>query len=278
MLDFLVGAAIEPAASGRDRSMAKDRPQAPPQAPVNVICMKWGTKYGPEYVNRLHRGVAKRLRRRHRFVCFTDAPAGIDQAVEIRPLPKLGLPPGPERGWMKIATFADTLADLSGTTLFLDLDVIVVGGLDAFFDPPGAFHIMQDFNPKRPGVGNSSVYRFEVGAYPNVLRDLVADFETIKRRYRNEQEYLTAAMRRLSVLQYWPADWAVSYKKRCIPPFPVSLWRAPACPAEARIIVFHGHPKPEEAMVGTGNKWYRPALPAPWIREAWFGAEESAAG
>lgn len=26
-------------------------------APVNVICMKWGRLYGPEYVNHLHAGV-----------------------------------------------------------------------------------------------------------------------------------------------------------------------------------------------------------------------------
>jgi hypothetical protein len=83
---------------------------------VNVICMKWGTKYGPEYVNRLYRGVQKHLSRPHRFVCFTEDPAGIDPGVEIKPLPSLGLPPGPERGWLKLATFAPKLADLKGVT------------------------------------------------------------------------------------------------------------------------------------------------------------------
>ena len=38
----------------------------------NVICMKWGDKFGPEYVNRLHRMVEKNLTIPHRFVCFTD--------------------------------------------------------------------------------------------------------------------------------------------------------------------------------------------------------------
>lgn len=246
-----------------------------PQMRVNIICMKWGTKYGPEYVNRLYRGVQRHLSLPHRFVCFTDDSTGIDKGVEIKPLPSLGLPPGPERGWMKLATFAPTLADLEGVTLFLDVDVIITGSLDVFFDPPGPFHIMKDFNPKRPGVGNSSVYRFVIGAHPEVLADFVADFEKVKREHRNEQEYLTAAMKQRGLLAYWPDDWAVSYKKRCIPPFPKSLWQAPACPPQTRIVIFHGHPKPEEAMEGRGNKFYRPALAAPWVRAAWFGEENA---
>ena len=250
----------------------KNRPENA-AAPVNVICMKWGTKYGPEYVNRLYRGVTRHLSRPHRFVCFTDDATGIDPRVEIRPLPSLGLPPGPERGWLKLATFAPTLADLEGVTLFLDVDVIITGSLDVFFEPAGPFYIMRDFNPRSDKVGNSSVYRFVIGAHPSVLSDFVADFEKVKREHRNEQEYLTAAVERLGVLDYWPADWAVSYKKRCIPKFPKSLWTMPAKPADTRIVIFHGNPKPEEAMIGTGNKWYRPALAAPWVREAWYGDE-----
>ena len=34
----------------------------------HIICMKWGTKYGPEYVNRLRSMVRRHLKRPHRFV------------------------------------------------------------------------------------------------------------------------------------------------------------------------------------------------------------------
>jgi hypothetical protein len=30
---------------------------------VNVLCIKWGRKYGPDYVNRLHNMVQRHLRR-----------------------------------------------------------------------------------------------------------------------------------------------------------------------------------------------------------------------
>ena len=76
---------------------------------VNVICMKWGSMYGPEYVNHLRAGVARHLRRPHRFVCFTDDGSGLDPAVEVMPLPELGLPGGQR--------------DLPRTRLILDLGV-----------------------------------------------------------------------------------------------------------------------------------------------------------
>ena len=167
--------------------MAKT-PKSADQQLVNVICMKWGTKYGPEYVNRLYAGVQRHLKRPHRFVCFTENAEGIVPGVEIRPLPSLGLPPGPERGWLKLATFAPKLADLEGVTLFLDVDVIITGPLDIFFEPSEPFYIMKDFNPKRPGVGNSSVYRFVIGAHPSVLADFVAELEAQYIAARRELE------------------------------------------------------------------------------------------
>ena len=45
---------------------------------VNVLCIKWGSKYGPDYVNRLHNMVRRHLHRPFRFVCLCDDRAGID--------------------------------------------------------------------------------------------------------------------------------------------------------------------------------------------------------
>ena len=43
----------------------------------NILCLKWGTLYSAEYVNRLHRGVKAHLHRPFRFVCVTDDPSGL---------------------------------------------------------------------------------------------------------------------------------------------------------------------------------------------------------
>ena len=78
----------------------------------NIICMKWGDKFGPEYVNRLHTMVEKNLTIPHRFVCFTDNGEGLNEGIEIRPLPEMTLDKSlPERGWRKLTVFQEKLAD-----------------------------------------------------------------------------------------------------------------------------------------------------------------------
>ena len=64
-----------------------------------VLCMKWGTKYGPEYVNRLYAMVRRHLRGDFEFVCLTDNDEGVRSEVRCLPIPSLELPAGiPERG------------------------------------------------------------------------------------------------------------------------------------------------------------------------------------
>ena len=157
-----------------------------------VICMKWGTKYGPEYVNRLYAMVRRHLTGDFRMVCLTDDATGIRNEVECFPIPALDLPPGiPERGWTKLVSFAEDLYGLKGTALFLDVDVVVVGSLDGFFEVPGEFLVIHDY--KRPWriTGNSSVYRFELGAHPDVLRYFRTHVDEVRKEFRNEQAYLS---------------------------------------------------------------------------------------
>ena len=42
-----------------------------------IICMKWGDKYGPEYVNRLYNMVSRHLTLDFQMVCLTDDSTGI---------------------------------------------------------------------------------------------------------------------------------------------------------------------------------------------------------
>ena len=161
---------------------------------VNVLCMKWGTKYSADYVNTLYSMVSRNMSREFRFVCLTEDGAGLHGNIEVFPLPELSVDlGGPERGWNKLAVFAETLYDLEGKVLCLDLDLIITGSLDDLFDYPGDVMIIKDWI-KKDGTGNSSVYRFEVGAHAEVLAEFERSFEQIKKIHRNEQEYLSAAM------------------------------------------------------------------------------------
>ena len=232
--------------------------------------MKWGTKYGPEYVNRLYAMVRRHLSGDFSFVCLTDDSAGIRSEVHCHPIPPLELPPGiPERGWTKLVTFLADLHGLAGTALFVDLDVVIVGSLDDFFMQPGEFLIIHDY--KRPWrvTGNSSVYRFEIGAHPDVLAYFRENFATVRERFRNEQAYLSDFMHRKGILAYWPAAWCPSFKYHSIPRWPVNYWREPAVPADARIVIFHGECNPPDVLAGRRNRRLRFIRPARWVAQHW---------
>ncbi|RMX07866.1 glycosyltransferase [Corticibacter populi] len=245
----------------------------------HILCMKWGTKYGPEYVNRLYA-----MARRHlqggpfRFVCLTDDTRGIRAEVECFPIPELDwqrYPDQPDRAWKKLATFSPDLHEkygLQGTALFLDLDVVVVGSLDGFFELPGAFRIIHDYArpwKKRRITGNSSVYRFELGAHPDVLEYFQQHVVEVQQRFRNEQAYLSDFLHRQGLLAYWPEAWCPSFKYHGIPAWPSNYWKPPFIPDGARVVIFHGECNPPDALAGRRNRRWRHIEPARWIAEHW---------
>lgn len=235
-----------------------------------ILCMKWGTKFGPEYVNNLHAMVRRQLDPPFRFICLTDDDRDLAPGIEALPIPDLHLPAGaPERGWKKLTTFEADLHGLCGRALFLDLDVVIVDRLDPFFEHPGTFLIIHDWLRPSRIEGNSSVYRFELGAHSDVIAHLRDHFDAVRASFRHEQAYLSDFLHEQGRLSYWPDEWCVSYKRRCIPRGLKKLWQTPAPPPGARIVIFHGRPNPHEAVAGRGNKWYRPARPARWIAEHW---------
>ncbi|MBN8511290.1 MAG: glycosyltransferase [Burkholderiales bacterium] len=234
-----------------------------------LLCMKWGTKYGPEYVNRLYAMVRRHLRGDFDFVCLTDDAQGVRAEVRCVPLPVMDVAPGAERGWRKLSTFVADLHGLRGPALFLDLDVVIVGAIDPFFEQPGEFLIIHDW--KRPWrvTGNSSVYRFEVGAHADLLQHFVAHQAEVRQRFRNEQEYLSHRLHAQGRLAYWPKGWCRSFKYHSLPRWPANYWRAPQVPPGTRIVIFHGEVNPPDALAGRRNRRWRHMRPAAWVAEHW---------
>lgn len=253
--------------------------------PVNILTMRWGTLYGSEDVNRLAAQVRKHLRRPHRFVCFTDDAAGLDPRIEAQPLPELGLPEGHgDTRWRKLGLFRRDLGGLSGTALFLDLDLVVVDDLDPFFDLPGDFFIIRDddlfrpkplrrVNPARDrflhSVGNSSVFRYRIGDHGYVLDAYLADPKAATAGFEISQQFQSAQLEKHGHLHYWPKGWCVSFKNDCVPRHLASYLRDPSLPEGARIVLFAGAPKMEDVFAGRGHRWYRRIGDIGWLRKAW---------
>lgn len=238
----------------------------------NVVCMKWGTRYGAEYVNRLYGMVRRNTSGDLRVVCMTDDARGVREEVECWACPEVDLPPPHRhRGWRKVSLFAETLGDLTGDVLFLDLDVVITGGLDEFFSFGDGFTIMANPTQRGQGIGNTSVYRFRVGERPDVLSTLLADPERHIRTHTNSQTYIS---RTLGELAYWPEAWCVSFKADCLPSWPRRVWHAPELPAGAKIVIFTGKPDPDDAAAGRWpapvyKKWYKTFRAPAWINEHW---------
>jgi len=242
---------------------------------VNVLCIKWGRKYGPEYVNKLHNMVGRNLKRPFRFVCLTDDAEGIDPRIEVHPIPAIGFDEFDQRkpwtfahGWLKLTSFAYPLYDLQGRTLFLDLDIVILDSLDPFFEQPGEFIVIKEWD-KSDGTGNTSAYIYTIGAHTDALDHLKSGYPGSIAEVRNEQEFITGFLARQGKLSYWPEAWCRSFKRHCLRRGLMGWFAPPTIPSGARIIAFHGKPNPPDAIAGVSGKWYRRVMPTQWVADHW---------
>jgi len=247
--------------------------------PVNIVCMKWGVRYPVEYVNILFASVTRHLQRPFRFLCLTDDTTGLAPGIDTR-----GFPPNPgitQARWpnvfMKLVITADGFADLTGPTLFLDLDLVVLDDIDCFFDYlPGKPCIIHNWVERRkqilrprPPIGNSSIFRFDAGRSGYIHDTFVREMRDANDRTKfcTEQAFLTHAMKEPN---WWPEEWVRSFKFNCRPIFPLNLFLAPRQPKGAKFLVFHGKPDPHEAVHGTrGKRIHHRVLPVPWVAGHW---------
>tara|TARA_B100001059_G_scaffold13892_1_gene11234 strand:- start:711 stop:1337 length:627 start_codon:yes stop_codon:yes gene_type:complete len=87
---------------------------------MNIITVKFGTKYGPEFVNKIYNDIKDQLKL-DKFYCYTDDSYGLDEGIEV--IPDQGRPTL-KVWWNKLRMF-DRNFPLSGDILFLDLDTKV---------------------------------------------------------------------------------------------------------------------------------------------------------
>ena len=240
--------------------------------------MKWGTQYEADFVNQLYNGARKNISGDFRFVCLTDNASGLKEGIEAHPLPDIEL--GDTyftSGWRKISSFSPQLTkppyNLSGTILFFDIDMIITGSLDEFWDfSPGDFCIIENWTQPGKKIGNSSVYRYDLEKMHDIFHDFEKNHADHYDTYDNEQMYLTRYMQENQSVTWWPEEWCKSFKVHCIPPRLLRGLLTPKMPEKCKILVFHGPPKPMDAAIG---KWVkhngkkRMMRPATWIKDIW---------
>lgn len=239
-----------------------------------VICMKWGTLYGAEYVNRLYAMVRRQITGDLHFVCLTDDPEGVREEVNCLPCPEVPMSePWCRTGWRKLALWMPKLHDLEGTFLFLDLDVVAVNNMDELFTWGEDFCVMRNWTQREKEIGNTSVFRFEIGRHPYIWDGVVEHGDELIPMHQNEQTYISNV---ISNMSFFPDPWCALFKVHCVPRFVPLRWlREPMYPAGTKVVAFPGDPNPPDAAAGRWpvKKWYKKLYkhirPARWVQEHW---------
>ena len=203
------------------------------RTPATVVCVKKGIKYGPDYVNRLRRMVQRNSCLEPRFVCFTDDDNGLDSSVEILPLPDQDF----DGWWNKISLFRDDLPDIGRQILYFDLDVVLTGNIDEMLTYDSDFVIMD--NDYMPGF-NTSVFLLKTGSRPEIRNSFT---QSIANQYQGDQDWVAIMA---PDAELWPFIWCVPYRLRAV--------MAP--PPMTKVVVFSGHPNPED-------------YPSDWVYSYW---------
>ncbi len=262
-----------------------------------VICINWGTQYGPNFINRLYGMVSRNITPPFSFTCFTDSAAGVTSEAVCRPLPEpdLVIPKTRKGRWPKARLWSEHLGGLQGPVLFLDLDTVVVGPLDDFFTFGKPDDVIVAHNPAKffERLGQTSVYRFPVGKLAPLLAEFRADPSGVSSHYGFEQRFVTRRVP--GGVRFWPRAWVVHFRRQCHRSFPLNYILPPRLPSGACIAIFPGGLHPSHASAGGYSTRYPPrpplehvkamlrgerqeslfaslrhyALPCAWVKEAW---------
>ena len=244
-----------------------------------IVCMKWGTLYGPEYVNLLHRAIAQHLPEPHEFLCLTDDATGFDASILVDALPDMPMDAAywKKGGWAKLAVVKSGFAPAGTRVLFVDLDTVILGNLTGMFETGPEVTMVKEWkrfvdyvNPMRPRKKMSSVFAFDAERETAIYDAFAADPAKARREFRIEQYFLDHYA---SAVNTWPDGWMTGFKRELLPPrFGVRKGTTvPKPPAEAKMLVFHGEPRPIDVVQnGVWGKRFRYGQgPVPYLLEYW---------
>jgi len=257
----------------------------------NVICIKWGTVYGPSDVNKLCSMIKRNTSFPIDFYCFTDNAKGLSEDIIVRPMTTLNVPKEENRySYRKEAGLCDdNLGGLNGQRVFFfDLDSLIIGNLDEFFLYPEGdkFYIINDWHSRGDKVGQASCYSWVVGTLGYIKKYFEEHPREVTDKYFTaSQEYLSAkVIERFGALNFWPKNWFCSFRFHCLPKWPFRFWRMAQIPKwkGLKMIAFHGLPDMEEAEEGIWckdknsgkyprgiKKLYKYVRPVTWIKDYW---------
>jgi len=197
---------------------------------VNIVCFKWGDKFGAEYVNKLYNAISRHVTIPHNFICYTENPEGIE--CETRPFIQ-ELPT-----WWYIIGLFNKEHGFKDRVIYLDLDTIILKNIDDIVSWDPDFAIIRDFY--RPnGLQTAFItWQPDWGYYM---------WENFLEQKPNLQDphgtngFIERNTDMANVPRYqdkFPGDQLISYKVH------IRDKRLKEPPEQARMVFYHGTPRP----------------------------------
>ena len=230
---------------------------------INIVCLKWGTKYGPEYVNRLYAGVKRNSTIEFKIWCFTDDPTGIIPEVTTVPLPYADQL---DSWWNKLNLFSNDIPIPQGDWIFyIDLDTLIVDNIDTLLASRyPSMVVLKDFYHgivKSANQIGSGLMCWEHGKYDY----LWSKFITNPKKHiasagtYGDQWWIEQKVKNVMLWQDFFPDQIVSFKVHC----------RKGLPEKAKIVCYHGKPSIPDSAINTSvvNKWT--IAPQPWVLKHW---------
>lgn len=230
---------------------------------INIVSLKWGTKYGPEYVNRLYAGVKRHTQEPFRFWCFTDDATGINPAIQIEPL---RYSDQLDSWWNKINLFSSELPIHLGEQIFyIDLDTLITGDITALMtvDVPDIV-VLRDFYhgiAKTAGLIGSGLMSWQHGQYDFIWQKFIADPVAAIQSVRphGDQAWIEQCVDSWYCWQdLFPGD-VISFKVHC----------HNGLPPTAKIVCYHGKPSIPDSATNYTKDWKWSLDPQPWVWDHW---------
>ena len=201
---------------------------------INVITLKWGTLYSPDYVNKMYEMISRNLTLPFTFYCLTEDDTDLNKNIKIKSLPEMSL----QGWWYKAYAFKQNLFPDNNINFYIDLDSVITGNINRFMTyKPNQFLGLRELiylkHPDRNSFG-SGIMRWVNNRFQYIWTRLELNNE-LSTKYPGDQEYIYHY--HAQNIQFFPTEWTTSYKWEYVDGIRKE---------DSSIIVFHGNPRPHE--------------------------------
>jgi len=220
---------------------------------ISILCVRFGTRYGREYVEKLRNMVSRHCSLPYEFVCLTDDPTPVE-GVRLIVQPNAGY----SRAWWHKIHMFDPSLPLQGRILYFDLDVVIINNIDKLIENAGDdFYGILDFNRKFHKSYrslNSSMLSWKHDIQNNIWTEFIKD-KTAAQKFYGDQDWIWRYCK--NIIRFWPNEWIQSYKweVRNKDELIINQQRQRRFKSadhiikpkeDCSVLVFHGDPKPQD--------------------------------